>query len=141
MPGQPGMRVMRRMQGDVPCLLGAAPHTALLGHRRAAHNDGHHEASIASRATGTGGGGRKLEGHLGRLHMSTCFHVASWLPSNPSVVLPALCLLPAVRVCSYRWVKTMWRQRAEVDCSKARSELGLSFIPLEQVCVGRAGRW
>ncbi|EFN54626.1 hypothetical protein CHLNCDRAFT_135160 [Chlorella variabilis] len=32
----------------------------------------------------------------------------------------------------YRWVKTMWRQRAEVDCSKARSELGLSFIPLEQ---------
>jgi hypothetical protein len=35
--------------------------------------------------------------------------------------------------CSYRWVKTMWHQRADVDCSKANRELGLDFIPLKQV--------
>lgn len=59
---------------------------------------------------------------------------AYWVPH---IVLPfwaAAPLLALMGIRSFRWIHSLWnKQGAVVDCAKAKQELGLDLIPLEQV--------
>jgi hypothetical protein len=59
---------------------------------------------------------------------------AHWVPH---IVLPfwaAVPLLALMGIRSFRWMHSLWnKQGAVVDCSRAKQELGLELIPLEQV--------
>jgi hypothetical protein len=60
-----------------------------------------------------------------------------WVPYIRLPFWAALPLLALMGFRSFRWLRSLWgKQGAAIDCGRARRELGLELLPLEQV-----GRW